>query len=946
MSTQVVISTAGTSSWTVPAGVTSIQIEVIGGGQSGWIATTNNGGAGGDYSKKNALAVTPGDALNYQVGAGGASGTQTTALNGTDSWLKDAGGTIRALAQGGGSTTGNVGDTSHTGGAAGVGQGGGAGAGGPNGNGNSGVTASTTGGSGDAGSGGAGGTAATAGSAGTEFGSAGSGGGGGGSATTNGGSGGAAGGGGGGAKTGHNAGKGGTGLLVITYTASDTLTTTETLGGASSDARNWQSEQEALIQSPGGASVSGATTAGRTVGVTETLGGASSDSRVWQSEQEALIKPLAPATVAARVWQSEQEALVKTLAPATVSATTGHANPLSAADTLGGATGAAVVAPGPLLVEKAAAATAAALADIAAGGNPFYGRIFDLNGNTLWEGAFDGANPPGHETIQHDTGGPVASVSKTLTAMWAAENFTLGASDYPYFTHRSGYDLMGGNKCSNSNTLPLQTVGQCLLMTNPKTGLPYGTYDNPHLGIFSYDSCHEQWWLANIAGHSGDNRSDMARNYRTLFGTSLALQCSSPMPAGAVDCSADVLCTITLQLLNNTLSRYRALLEDPTWVPVNASNYFVDGSVWQSPAPTDGPWLHIWGMWVEPGGEYYWMAGSYGTVIWIKKDFSMAGIVFRIASQEGGDGGEMGTTSILTAQKIRDSFFAGAFLNTLTDTSSLGGATVAANEAQSESESLAKTLGGASVAATDVVGRKLATTETLGGATVAANEGQSESESLAETLGGAAAAAVVSKTASHAVNETLGGAKSAATAVVGHSDAATATLGGASSTGFLQSAPPVARVVAPPSGDITTFWDITNIRGDWQVANAALASGDDLTTAVLISLFTDRVANDDDVIPDGSTNRRGWWGDLGQDVPIGSRLWLISRSKLQPSVALQAKGYINEALAWLITDGVAASVNVTTSIVMPNRLNATVDILRVNGAQQSLNFNWAWNQLN
>jgi phage gp46-like protein len=146
--------------------------------------------------------------------------------------------------------------------------------------------------------------------------------------------------------------------------------------------------------------------------------------------------------------------------------------------------------------------------------------------------------------------------------------------------------------------------------------------------------------------------------------------------------------------------------------------------------------------------------------------------------------------------------------------------------------------------------------------------------------------------------------------------------------------------------DITTFWDVSNARGDWQLSGAALASGDDLTTAVLISLFTDRRARDDDTLPDGSTDRRGWWGDLDQDSPIGSRLWLLSRSKLTPAVARSAKDYISEALRWLLDDGAAAAVNVATSIVLPNRLYATVEVLRVDGSRQAMNFNWAWNQLN
>lgn len=194
----------------------------------------------------------------------------------------------------------------------------------------------------------------------------------------------------------------------------------------------------------------------------------------------------------------------------------------------------------------------------------------------------------------------------------------------------------------------------------------------------------------------------------------------------------------------------------------------------------------------------------------------------------------------------------------------------------------------------------------------------------------------------------LGEATLAGALQQGAEETVSATLGAAKVTAAAQLTTHALNAWSPQvaGADIHTFWDVTNIRGDWQVSGAALASGDDLTTAVLISLFTDRRANDDDTLPDASNDRRGWWGDLDQDVPIGSRLWLLSRSKLAPSVALAAKGYIAEALRWLIDDGVAAAVDVVTSIVMPNRLNAVVTITRATGTKQSLQFNWAWNALN
>jgi phage gp46-like protein len=145
--------------------------------------------------------------------------------------------------------------------------------------------------------------------------------------------------------------------------------------------------------------------------------------------------------------------------------------------------------------------------------------------------------------------------------------------------------------------------------------------------------------------------------------------------------------------------------------------------------------------------------------------------------------------------------------------------------------------------------------------------------------------------------------------------------------------------------DISTIWDVARGQGDWIIEGAALASGDDLVTATLISLFTDRTAEDSDVIPDGGVDRRGWWGDTGQDVPIGSRLWLLSRSKLTGAVATAAKGYASESLAWMLADGVAVDVQVTAVIVLPRQLRLTVTILRADGTKASLAYDWAWAQI-
>lgn len=145
--------------------------------------------------------------------------------------------------------------------------------------------------------------------------------------------------------------------------------------------------------------------------------------------------------------------------------------------------------------------------------------------------------------------------------------------------------------------------------------------------------------------------------------------------------------------------------------------------------------------------------------------------------------------------------------------------------------------------------------------------------------------------------------------------------------------------------DITTVWDVARGQGDWILSGPSLASGDDLATALLISLFTDRTAEDSDRLPDASTDRRGWWGDIDQDVPIGSRLWLLARSKLTPAVAVAAKGYATEALAWMLTDEIAVDVQLATVIVRPATLRLTATVIRSNGTKVSTAYDWAWAQL-
>ncbi|MBI3019767.1 MAG: hypothetical protein HYY60_00355 [Parcubacteria group bacterium] len=94
------ILTAGTTTatWTVPSDWDngSNTIEVIGGGGSGWADNTGAGGAGGGgggaYAKATNITLTPGAAIDYQIGWGGATTSigafQVGAMNGGDTWFR------------------------------------------------------------------------------------------------------------------------------------------------------------------------------------------------------------------------------------------------------------------------------------------------------------------------------------------------------------------------------------------------------------------------------------------------------------------------------------------------------------------------------------------------------------------------------------------------------------------------------------------------------------------------------------------------------------------------------------------------------------------------------------------------------------------------------------------------------------------------------------------
>lgn len=106
------------------------------------------------------------------------------------------------------------------------------------------------------------------------------------------------------------------------------------------------------------------------------------------------------------------------------------------------------------------------------------------------------------------------------------------------------------------------------------------------------------------------------------------------------------------------------------------------------------------------------------------------------------------------------------------------------------------------------------------------------------------------------------------------------------------------------------------------LASYCLALEDTLNTAVIISLFTDRRAGRDDVLPPRQTDRRGWVGDdfmaSNNDPQVdawGSHLWLYYSGKASDAVLERARFAAQEALAWMARDGIAQRVEVSAQWV-------------------------------
>lgn len=154
-----------------------------------------------------------------------------------------------------------------------------------------------------------------------------------------------------------------------------------------------------------------------------------------------------------------------------------------------------------------------------------------------------------------------------------------------------------------------------------------------------------------------------------------------------------------------------------------------------------------------------------------------------------------------------------------------------------------------------------------------------------------------------------------------------------------------------------TFFPEYSVSVDWALIGGALDDRQALATAVLVALGTDRLAELTDVLPDpDSTDRGGWWGDLDAEEiwggwPIGSRLWLLKRAKIEDygaargATVTRVKQYIYEALQPFIDLRICSRLEVDAERTGRQRIDARIRIYRGDDLMIDLPYQVLWDEM-
>jgi len=135
-------------------------------------------------------------------------------------------------------------------------------------------------------------------------------------------------------------------------------------------------------------------------------------------------------------------------------------------------------------------------------------------------------------------------------------------------------------------------------------------------------------------------------------------------------------------------------------------------------------------------------------------------------------------------------------------------------------------------------------------------------------------------------------------------------------------------------------WDL-----DFDAVVQDLVLTDDIETSVTISVETIARAKTGDDIPDGTDRKRGFWGDDFLEEPedtIGSRLWLLTRSKMTSDILSKVRTLFDECLSWMVLDGVATSARTQAALYSDEVIAIRTEIVKPDGTTETFPFFFNW----
>ena len=143
--------------------------------------------------------------------------------------------------------------------------------------------------------------------------------------------------------------------------------------------------------------------------------------------------------------------------------------------------------------------------------------------------------------------------------------------------------------------------------------------------------------------------------------------------------------------------------------------------------------------------------------------------------------------------------------------------------------------------------------------------------------------------------------------------------------------------------DARLRFDPLTLEADLAIRDGDLEGDRGLETALILSLFNDARCSVEELQRFGGEDRRGWWANTLAEIDDdewGSKLWLLSREKQTPQTLLRAREYAQDALQWMVDDGIADAVNVEA--VYPRRalLGLGVEIVRAKRPRERFAFVW------